>query len=242
MELIIRIKKKLFLRKIKTMKYLFFSILASIILFSCKVVHSTKFEIDNSGEAAVYIDMSQFVKKMGKMPKKAKKDVNFAEKKNASLDSITLIEYLSQIEGVTNVNPIYDDKNYNFGVEFKFEKPKNLNIAMNKIKYFVQIGRDSTATLNRFKYFSFSEKKLELKEPLKAKKDSMDSEKSSEKSAKMAKMISMEWQVSFAKRKIENVISDYHNTQKGKKQVTITSDGEEFEKRTTETITVIKFK
>ena len=52
----------------------------------------------------------------------------------------------------------------------------------------------------------------------------------------------MEWQVSFSNRKIKNVTSDYQNTQKGKKQVTITSDGAELEKRTTETITVIKFK
>ena len=42
--------------------------------------------------------------------------MNFAEKKNTRLDSIALIEYLSQIEGVTNVDPIYDDNNYKFGV------------------------------------------------------------------------------------------------------------------------------
>ena len=97
--------------------------------------------------------------------------MNFAEKKNTRLDSIALIEYLSQIEGVTNVDPIYDDNNYKFGVEFKFDKPEHLNIAMNKIEHFVKIRKDSTATLNRFEYFLFSDKKLELKEPLKAKKD-----------------------------------------------------------------------
>ena len=113
---------------------------------------------------------------------------------------------------------------------------------MNKIQHFVKIRKDSTATLNRFEYFLFSDKKLELKEPLKAKKDSVDSQKPSGKFKKMAKIISMEWQVSFSNRKIKNVTSDYQNTQKGKKQVTITSDGAELEKRTTETITVIKFK
>ena len=176
------------------------------------------------------------------MPKKAEKDVNFAEKKNTRLDSIALIEYLSQIEGVTNVDPIYDDNNYKFGVEFKFDKPEHLNIAMNKIEHFVKIRKDSTATLNRFEYFLFSDKKLELKEPLKAKKDSVDSQKPSGKFKKIAKIISMEWQVSFSNRKFKNVTSDYQNTQKRKKQVTITSDGAELEKRTTETITIIKFK
>ncbi|MFT4898230.1 MAG: hypothetical protein ACI9U0_000004 [Flavobacteriales bacterium] len=92
-----RIQKKLFFEEINTMKYFYLSFITSKILYSCKVVHSTKFEIDNSGKAAVYIDMSQFVKKMGEIPKKAEKDVNFAEKKNARLDSIALIEYLSQI-------------------------------------------------------------------------------------------------------------------------------------------------
>ena len=95
--LLMRIQKKLFFEEINTMKYFYLSFITSKILYSCKVVHSTKFEIDNSGKAAVYIDMSQFVKKMGEIPKKAEKDVNFAEKKNARLDSIALIEYLSQI-------------------------------------------------------------------------------------------------------------------------------------------------
>jgi len=54
-----RIQKKLFFEEINTMKYFYLSFITSIILSSCKVVHSAKFEIDNSGKAAVYIDMSQ---------------------------------------------------------------------------------------------------------------------------------------------------------------------------------------
>ena len=60
-----RIQKKLFFEEINTMKYFYLSFITSIIISYCKVVHSTKFEIDNSGEAAVYIDMSQVVRKIG---------------------------------------------------------------------------------------------------------------------------------------------------------------------------------
>lgn len=224
------------------MKKVLFFLVASALLISCKVVNSSQFNKDNSGSISTYVDMSEFIKKMGnKMPDKTKDKVNFAEKKNANLDSITLIEYLSQVEGIKNIESISDDKKFTFGVKMDFNNPKALNEAVNRMGYFIKVEKDSSAVLGDFKYYSFSKTTLEVKEPLKKKKESESEEDFKKEAQQMAKMLTMQWRIELSKRKVKKVQSELEIKQKGN-NVTISLSGDQLTSRKTETIALIKFK
>lgn len=224
------------------MKHLIFVGLILFSLVSCKIVHSTSFNSNNSGEISVYIDMKEFAEKMGKgVSKKTEEKLAFDSKKNENLDNLTMVEYIGQTNGISNVSTIVNKKKYTYGLYLKFDNPASLNEAMNKIQHYVATGKDSSAVLKTFEYYHFSDKKLTLKEPLK-KSDSQESDESSEKLEKMTEMISMQWEVSFAKRKIKKVNSTLELIQNGKKQVTLKIDGNQMSKRDSETIATIDLK
>ena len=225
------------------MKHLVFVGLILFSLVSCKIVHSTSFNTNNSGEISIYIDMKEFAEKMGKgVSKKTEEKLAFDSKKNENLDTLTMVEYIGQTIGISNVSTIVNKKKYTYGLNLKFDNPVSLNEAMNKIQHYVATGKDSSAVLKTFEYYHFSDKKLTLKEPLKKKSDSQEGDESNEKLEKMTEMISMQWEVSFAERKIKKVNSTLEVIQNGKKQVTLKIDGNEMSKRDSETIATIDLK
>lgn len=223
------------------MKNFILTLLASFLILSCTIVNSTEFSKDNSGDMSVYIDMSEFVKKMGKMKKKNKKDLDFSAKQNKNLDSLTLIEYLKQVEGLSEVKAIKNNKEYKYGVAFHFDSPTSLNEAANRIEHFTKVEKDSTATLGTYSYYNFSKKSLELKEPLEKSEKSEDKKEAVIGSDKMGEMVAMEWHIAFTKRKIKKVISDLDVKKNGKKQVIINAKGTQLTDRKSETIVVVKF-
>lgn len=235
--------KAYFCAKKNNMKLILLSLATSILLFSCNVVNSTQFKKDNSGSISTYVDMSEFIDKMGgKLPDNTKEKVNFAEKKNANLDSITLIEYLNQVEGLTNIKSISDEKAFKFGVKLDFDSPKSLNQAVNRMGHFMKVEKDSSAVLKNFTYYKISKNSLELREPLKKKKEEESEEEFAKAAKQMAKMLKMEWQIELTGRKIKKIESDLEYKQDGKNKVTISMDGDQLTTREKEAVAVIKFK
>ncbi|MBI34977.1 MAG: hypothetical protein CMP67_06395 [Flavobacteriales bacterium] len=226
------------------MKYFISSIFILFGILSCKIVHSTSFNKNNSGEISVYINIEQFAQKMGKKSTgKTKEKLDFDNKKNENLNNLTMVEYISQTEGVSDVKSIFDEEKYTYGLQLKFKNTSSLNTAMNKIKHYVSSEKDSTAILDNFEYYKFSKKTLVINEPLKRKGETKrSSEEIKKMDEMMSDMISMEWEISFASRKIKKVDSKLEVVLNGKKQVTISIDGAEMNKRTTETIATILLK
>ncbi len=218
----------------------------AIILFglsSCKIVYSTTFNSDNGGETSIYIDMTEFSEKMGKdVSKKTEEKLGFDSKKNKNLDSLTMVEYVNQINGITNVTSFLNEDEFTYGLDLTFDSPLSLNLAMNRIQHYITTGKDSTAVLKNFEYYQFTDNFLKLKQPLKAKSDSKKDQKSNEKLNKMAEMISMQWVVTFTKRKIKKVNSKFKITKNGKKQIVLKIDANELENRESETIATINLK
>ncbi len=225
------------------MKQFVFSLLATFLLFSCKVVTTSSFEKDNSGELSAFVNMSGFVDKMGgNMPDKSKEEVDFSAKKNPNLDSITLVEYLTQIDGITGVEGISNDKEYTFGIKFKFDNPESLNKAVNRMGHFMKVEKDSTVKLANFPYYNFTKKSLEVKEPLQEKKADQSEDEFTKEAEKMAKMLQMEWVIELKGRKIKKTTGELEIKKEGKSKVIISLPGDKLSNRKEERIALIKFK
>ena len=225
------------------MKPFLFSLVATIFLFSCKVVNNVTFEKDNSGELSVFINMGGFVDKTGgNMPDRTKRDVDFSAKKNPNLDSITLVEYLTQINGITEVKGITNEQEYKFGLKFKFNSPKSLNKAVNRIGHFMKIEKDSTALLGNFDYYTFTKRSLEVKEPLQGKSPDQSEDEFTKEAEKMAKMLTMEWGIDLKGRKVKKTQSDLEIEKEGNSKVIVSLPGDKLTTRTSERIVLIRFK
>jgi hypothetical protein len=187
--------------------------------------------------------MKEFAEKMGEgVSKKTGEKLSFNTKRNQNLDSLTMVEYVSQTNGITDVIAVLDEEKFTYGLDLKFDSPLSLNSAMNRIQHYLAIEKDSTVELKSFEYYNFSEKSLTLKEPLKSKNDSNKEKETNKKLDKMTKMVSMQWEVSFTKRKIKKVDSNLKVKKKGKKQVILKIEGDQLEKRESENIATINLK
>ena len=106
-------------------------------LSSCSIVQSTSFNEDDSGEISFYLEMGEFVAKMGEDAlKKQMNELDFENKTNKMLENQTLIKFLDETKGVSDVQPIFDEKLYRFGVRLKFDNTTSLNNAINRLKYY----------------------------------------------------------------------------------------------------------
>lgn len=213
---------------------------AVLLLSSCSLVQESTFNEDNIGNMSVYSDMSDMVDQMGgSMPSKTKDKVNVFNKPNEELDSLTMMEYVGQADGITNVLGIDNNNLYHYGMKFDFKDVKAVNSALNRMKYFYAIKKDSTAVLESFDFYTVDAKQATIKEPLSKK------EAGSEDSAgadKMAKMLTMTWTVSFDGRKISKIESEADASKKGKNKIIVNLGGDKISARTTETIATVKFK
>lgn len=216
--------------------------LGVLFLSSCKIVQSTTFDVDNSGEISVYIEMEMFASKMGEDAiKKESKKLDFEKKKNKNLDNLTLIEYLGDTKGVNNVSSIFDEEKYIYGFRFNFDNTLSLNNAMNRMKYYQSVENDSTAVLDDFEFYNLSEVKLTINEPQMKKNNGDETEGSEKMGNKMAEVTFLEWNINFTAKKIEKIDSRFEIKKKGKKQVSISSNLVGIGDRLSETIATIYF-
>lgn len=225
------------------MKRLFGLLLGTILLSSCSLVQDVKFNKDNSGEMSVYIDMKKFVDKMGKgeMPEKTKKELGFFSELNPKVDSLTMIQFLEQTQGISSVTEIKDHEKFQYGMDIKFDNVEALNTGLNRMKYFQSIKDDSTATINSFEYYSVSKKLAVIKEPVS--KFSETADKASKKAAKsIGKMLDMKYKVVFVGKKIKDINCNFIATKIGESGVEIEMPADKMDLRKDEVIATIKLK
>ena len=224
------------------MKNFIIIILAVLFLSSCKIVQSTTFDDDNSGEISVYLEMEMFASKMGEDAiKKESKNLDFEKKKNKNLENLTLIEYLGEAKGVNNVSSIFDEEKYIYGFRLNFENTSSLNNAINRMKHYQSIENDSTAVLDDFEFYNLSEGKLIINEPHMKKNNGDKTEDSEKMGNKMAEVTFLEWNINFTAKKIKKIDSRFQIKKKGKKQVSINTNLVGIGDRLSETIATIYF-
>tara|TARA_B100000524_G_scaffold184994_1_gene95622 strand:+ start:1344 stop:2021 length:678 start_codon:yes stop_codon:yes gene_type:complete len=216
--------------------------IAALFLSSCKIVQSTSFNDDNSGEISVYVDMEIFASKMGEDAiKKESENLDFEKKKNKNLNNLTLIEYIGDTKGVTNVRSIFDEKKYIYGFRLNFDNTSSLNNAMNRMQHYESIDKDSSAVLEDFKFYIMSEENLIINAPDTKKNDADETQDSEQMGDKMAEVTLLEWNVNFASKKIKKIDSKFEIKKKGKKQVSINTNLFKMGERVSETIATIYF-
>lgn len=216
--------------------------IAALFLSSCKIVQSTSFNDDNSGEISVYVDMEIFASKMGEDAiKKESENLDFEKKKNKNLNNLTLIEYIGDTKGVTNVRSIFDEKKYIYGFRLNFDNTSSLNNAMNRMQHYESIDKDSSAVLEDFKFYIMSEGNLIINAPDTKKNDADETQDSEQMGDKMAEVTLLEWNVNFASKKIKKIDSKFEIKKKGKKQVSINTNLFKMGERVSETIATIYF-
>lgn len=216
--------------------------IAALFLSSCKIVQSTSFNDDNSGEISVYVDMEIFASKMGEDAiKKESENLDFEKKKNKNLNNLTLIEYIGDTKGVTNVRSIFDEKKYIYGFRLNFDNTSSLNNAMNRMQHYESIDKDSSAVLEDFKFYIMSEGNLIINAPDTKKNDADETQDSEQMGDKMAEVTLLEWNVNFTSKKIKKIDSKFEIKKKGKKQVSINTNLFKMGERVSETIATIYF-
>lgn len=212
-------------------------------LSSCSIVQSTSFNEDDSGAISFYLEMGEFVAKMGEDAlKNQMNELDFENKTNKMLENQTLIKFLDETKGVSDVQSIFDEKLYRFGVRLKFDNTTSLNNAINRLKYYQKSEKDSSAVIDDFEYYNILDKKLILNEPIMKKDNTEQTDGEKEQGDEMAKMIFMVWKINFASRKIKKIDSEFDFKKKGKKQVSLVTNLIGIGERVSETIAVIHLK
>ena len=111
--------------------------------------------------------MGEFVAKMGEDAlKNQMNELDFENKTNKMLENQTLIKFLDETKGVSDVQSIFDEKLYRFGVRLKFDNTTSLNNGINRLKYYQKSEKDSSAVIDDFEYYNILDKKLILNEPI----------------------------------------------------------------------------
>ena len=217
--------------------------IAALFLSSCKIVQSTSFNDDNSGEISFYLEMGEFVSKMGEDAlKNQMNELDFENKTNKMLNEQTLIKFLDETKGVSDVQSIFDEKLYRFVVRLNFDNTSSLNNAINRLKYYQKSEKDSSAVIGDFEYYNIDDKKLILNEPFMKKDSTEESNSEKDQGDEMAKMIFMVWKINFASRKIKKIDSKLDFKKKGKKQVSLVTNLMGIGERVSETIAIIHLK
>lgn len=223
------------------MKKVFGFLITAILLSSCSLVKDVQFNKDNSGSMSVYIDMKEFVEKMGKgeMPEKTKKDLSIFSEPNSAVDSMSMIEFVEKTEGISSVTEIKDHEAFKYGMNFKFESLAALNNALNRMKYFQSIKEDSLVKIESFEYFAVSKKEAIVKEPV----SESETDESTEKMAQaMGKMLSMAYNCRFEGKTIKSFESDFTVNKISDNEVSINLPADKMDGRTSEIIAKIKLK
>lgn len=226
------------------MRKLFGFLLAAVLLSSCSLVKDANFNKDNSGSMAVYINMKEFVDKMGKgeMDDKTREKLGIFSEPNPSLDSLTMIEFIEKTDGVTEVTEIKDETNFHFGMNFKFDGIPSLNSALNRMKYFQTVKSDSlrdATQIGSYSYYEADKKSVTLKEPVKSSSGGSSNDKMAKK---MGKMLSMKYACSFEGRGVKSVDSKFTVNKEGKNKVIIDVPADKMDGRTDEVIAKISLK
>lgn len=221
------------------MKKLLFIVIVGL-LSACSIQHEVSFNQNNDGHYKVILDLSEMMKKMGKLKEKDKNpEKNIFGKPNPHNNDMTMVEYVDATDGISNTTQVTDTINALFGLEFDFNSPEALNVAINKMKHHKALEQDSLAELGTYTYFEFDSKQLIVRDEL----DNSDEDDESAKSMqKMFKEFGYTWDLSFEKtvKKVDSKLN--YELNENDQHLIFESNFDEMMNREEETIATITFK